>query len=419
MTGAIPVFLTPTRNNFGIIGPIPRSEFEPENIQQEDPGESVRARSVGEKPEPQAAHPDHHAEHLRRRDLQRRDDQGHARRLARYAALRRSLAAARRVPRVLSGHARDRRGPSAHRSALVFATHSTHKLLAGISQASQIVVQDSKNSRFDKHRFNEAYLMHTSTSPQYAIIASCDVAAAMMEAPGGTALVEESIAEALDFRRAMRKVDDEYGDDWFFKVWGPETFAEEGIGSREDWMLRAERRVARLRRRSPKASTCSTRSRRPSSRRVWTWTASFGEIGHSGCDRHEVSGRARHHRREDRPVFVLHHVHDRHHQGPLELDGHRTAAVQGRLRQQPAAVARAARIRRASSDVRTHRSARSVPADSQRLPRERHRAPDDRDVPVEHGAGDEAVGCVRQARAPRDRPGSRSTNSKAASRRSC
>src|SRR5260370_18014506 len=31
------------------------------------------------------------------------------------------------------------------------------------------------------HLFNEAYLMHTSTSPQYSIIASCDVAAAMME----------------------------------------------------------------------------------------------------------------------------------------------------------------------------------------------------------------------------------------------
>jgi arginine decarboxylase len=55
--------------------------------------------------------------------------------------------------------------------------------------------------------FNEAYLMHTSTSPQYAIIASCDVAAAMMEPPGGTALVEESLAEAVEFRRAMRKVD--------------------------------------------------------------------------------------------------------------------------------------------------------------------------------------------------------------------
>lgn len=122
--------------------------------------------------------------------------------------------------------------------ALVFATHSTHKLLAGISQASQIVVQDSENRTFDKHRFNEAYLMHTSTSPQYAIIASCDVAAAMMEPPGGTALVEESIAEAIDFRRAMRKVDAEYGDDWFFSVWGPEDLSEEGIGSREAWMLK-------------------------------------------------------------------------------------------------------------------------------------------------------------------------------------
>ena len=34
MTGAVPVFLTPTRNNFGIIGPIPKSEFEMENIQK-------------------------------------------------------------------------------------------------------------------------------------------------------------------------------------------------------------------------------------------------------------------------------------------------------------------------------------------------------------------------------------------------
>jgi arginine decarboxylase len=81
--------------------------------------------------------------------------------------------------------------------------------------------------------------MHVSTSPQYAIIASCDVAAAMMEPPGGGALVEESIQEALDFRRAMRKVDAEFGESWWFKVWGPENLADESIGSREDWMLKA------------------------------------------------------------------------------------------------------------------------------------------------------------------------------------
>ncbi|MDH4215819.1 MAG: beta-eliminating lyase-related protein, partial [Gallionella sp.] len=34
MTGAVPVFLTPTRNHYGIIGPIPKAEFEPENIQK-------------------------------------------------------------------------------------------------------------------------------------------------------------------------------------------------------------------------------------------------------------------------------------------------------------------------------------------------------------------------------------------------
>lgn len=125
------------------------------------------------------------------------------------------------------------------KDAMIFATHSTHKLLAGISQASQILVQESTTTKLDLTRFNEAYLMHTSTSPQYAIIASCDVAAAMMEPPGGTALVEESILEALDFRRAMRKVDDEFGKDWWFKVWGPDTLADSSIGDRDQWMLKA------------------------------------------------------------------------------------------------------------------------------------------------------------------------------------
>ncbi len=45
MTGAIPVFLTPTRNHLGIIGPIPLEEFSPENIREENRGQSrSRAR---------------------------------------------------------------------------------------------------------------------------------------------------------------------------------------------------------------------------------------------------------------------------------------------------------------------------------------------------------------------------------------
>ena len=126
------------------------------------------------------------------------------------------------------------------KESMIFSTQSTHKLLAGLSQASQVLVRESESVKLDKDAFNEAYLMHTSTSPQYSIIASCDVAAAMMEAPGGTALVEESILEALDFRRAMRKIDEEWGKDWWFKVWGPNEFVEEGIGSQEDWIFSAD-----------------------------------------------------------------------------------------------------------------------------------------------------------------------------------
>src|SRR6185295_14665655 len=111
------------------------------------------------------------------------------------------------------------------KDSVIYATHSTHKLLAGISQASQIIVQESQTRKLDKHSFNEAYLMHTSTSPQYAIIASCDVAAAMMEPP--------------DFRRAMKKVDQEWGKDWWFKVWGPDKVATDGIGPREEWILKS------------------------------------------------------------------------------------------------------------------------------------------------------------------------------------
>jgi arginine/lysine/ornithine decarboxylase len=61
----------------------------------------------------------------------------------------------------------------------------------------------------------------------------------MMESPGGTALVEESLLEALDFRRAMRKVAKDYDKDWWFKVWGPDKLNGDGVGAAGDWILKA------------------------------------------------------------------------------------------------------------------------------------------------------------------------------------
>ncbi|QIK37296.1 arginine/lysine/ornithine decarboxylase [Caldichromatium japonicum] len=238
MTGAIPVFLMPTRNHYGIIGPIPLDEFRPENVRRKIAANPF-AKDRTARPRLLTITQSTYDGILYNVETIKSLLDGEIDTLLFDEAW---LPHAAFHDFYVGMHAigKDRKRC---RESMVFATQSTHKLLAGLSQASQILVQESETRQLDRGSFIEAYLMHSSTSPQYAIIASCDVAAAMMEPPGGTALVHESILEALDFRRAMRKVDDEYGeDDWWFKVWGPDYLAEEGIGSREDWMLHAGER---------------------------------------------------------------------------------------------------------------------------------------------------------------------------------
>jgi len=233
MTGAIPVFLMPTRNNFGIIGPIPKSEFAWENIQKkidanpfiEDKTAKPRVLTITQSTYDGVLY---NVEDIKAMLDGKIDTLHFDEAWLPHAAFHDFYGDYHAI-----GADRQR-----CKESMIFATQSTHKLLAGLSQASQILVQDCEERHLDRDAFNEAYLMHTSTSPQYSIIASCDVAAAMMEAPGGTALVEESIAEALDFRRAMRKVDEEWGTGWWFKVWGPDDLSEEGIEERDAWMLK-------------------------------------------------------------------------------------------------------------------------------------------------------------------------------------
>jgi arginine decarboxylase len=50
MTGAIPVFLTPTRNHYGIIGPIPLSEFSPDVIRAKIEANPFARRMTNKKP---------------------------------------------------------------------------------------------------------------------------------------------------------------------------------------------------------------------------------------------------------------------------------------------------------------------------------------------------------------------------------
>jgi arginine decarboxylase len=243
MTGSIPVFLKPTRNHFGIIGPIPQSEFEPDAIRAKIAANPLlKGVNISKiKPRVMTLTQSTYDGVLYNTETIKGMLDGYIDNLHFDEAW---LPHAAFHPFYGAYHSmgKNRIRP---KTAVVYATQSIHKLLAGISQASHVLVQDSQDVKLDRHLFNEAYLMHTSTSPQYSIIASCDVAAAMMEPPGGTALVEESIAEALDFRRAMRKIDEEYGADWWFKVWGPDKLVDEGIGEAKDWIIKGESRSAK------------------------------------------------------------------------------------------------------------------------------------------------------------------------------
>lgn len=115
----------------------------------------------------------------------------------------------------------------------IFATQSTHKLLAAFSQASMIHILEGRNP-VDHVRFNESYMMHASTSPFYAIIASNDISSAMMDNGGGRTLTDISIQEAITFRKTVARIHHELAADkqWFFNIWQPETIKDPQNGGR-------------------------------------------------------------------------------------------------------------------------------------------------------------------------------------------
>ncbi len=86
--------------------------------------------------------------------------------------------------------------PTALEAGADYATQSTHKVLSAFSQASMIHVNDPG---FNEHLFRENFNMHTSTSPQYSMIASLDLARkqAVME---GYKLLSRTLALAQELR---------------------------------------------------------------------------------------------------------------------------------------------------------------------------------------------------------------------------
>jgi arginine decarboxylase len=235
MTGAIPLYLCPERNELGIIGPIPLSEFSRESIQAKidaSPLAKGRAPKVKLAVVTNSTYDGlcYNAEMVKQAlgdsvEVLHFDEAWYA-----YAAFHEFYAG-----RYGMGTQCDEHSP------LVFSTHSTHKLLAAFSQASMIHVQDGGQRQLDRDRFNEAFMMHISTSPQYGIIASLDVASAMMEGPAGRSLIQETFDEALSFRRALANVRRNLdADDWWFSIWQPAAADGADSLATADWVLQPD-----------------------------------------------------------------------------------------------------------------------------------------------------------------------------------
>ncbi|HUS53596.1 MAG TPA: aminotransferase class I/II-fold pyridoxal phosphate-dependent enzyme [Thermohalobaculum sp.] len=84
----------------------------------------------------------------------------------------------------------------------VYSTQSTHKTLTALRQGSMIHVNDQNFKGEVEQAFHEAYMTHTSTSPNYQIIASLDVGRRQVELEGFE-FVQRQLEAAMSMRRAI------------------------------------------------------------------------------------------------------------------------------------------------------------------------------------------------------------------------
>ncbi|MGW2640960.1 Orn/Lys/Arg family decarboxylase [Streptomyces sp. NPDC001348] len=236
VSGARPVYLIPTRNGYGLAGPLPPAELDAGAVADRIATHPLAAGAV--------------APHAQYAVFTNSTYDGLC-----YDAAATARAFAPSTPRLHFDEAwfayarfhplyAGRYGMSVDEESFpgpdrptVFATQSAHKLLAALSQSAMVHVRPSPRAPVEHDRFNEALMMHGTTSPLYPMIASLDVATAMMDGPQGRWLVDEAVTEAVRFRQELVRVGrriEAAGDrpPWFFGVWQPETVTDPASGKR-------------------------------------------------------------------------------------------------------------------------------------------------------------------------------------------
>jgi arginine decarboxylase len=235
LSGARPVYLVPDRNRLGLAGPVPQARLDAAAI-AERIGASPLARDAAGSTPVYAVITNSTYDGLC------------------YDATRATELLGASTPRVHFDEAwfayarfnplyRGRYGMSVGPDMMpdperptIFVTQSTHKLLAALSQSAMVHVRSGSRAPVDYERFNATAQMHGSTSPNYPMIASLDVAAGMMDGPAGRFLTDEVIVEAIRFRQAMVRLASRIRDSgnrpgWFFEVWQPSAVTDPATGA--------------------------------------------------------------------------------------------------------------------------------------------------------------------------------------------
>lgn len=231
LSQARPVYLQPSRNGYGLIGPIPAHRLLPESIQGLIDASPLAAGAVSQAPtyavitnctyDGFCYKVTEVVKHLGASVPRIHFDE------AWYAY-------AKFHPLYRERFAMDVPDDLPNRPT-IFAVQSTHKMLPALSSASMIHVKRSERAPLEFDDFNEAFMMHGTTSPFYPIIASIDVAVSMMQGEAGRSLLQESIDEAIAFRQAVVRVKQalqqaEGETAWFFDVFQPSSVQDPETG---------------------------------------------------------------------------------------------------------------------------------------------------------------------------------------------
>lgn len=232
--GAIPIFLPTARNSFGMIGAVDWDAWDEDYLRQR-----IRKNPLVKDPERYKA-----ARPFRLACIQLATYDGtiynvekvleRIGRLCDYVLWDEAWIGYNAFHPLFKGHSpmrMERLGPE---MPGLFSTQSVHKQGAGFSQASQIHKRDEhirRQRRFIEHkRFNDAFLMHASTSPFYPLFASLDVNAKIHEGKGGEMLWDRCIELGIETRKKLRELGHHFArvgksieEKWFFDPFVPDV----------------------------------------------------------------------------------------------------------------------------------------------------------------------------------------------------